>query len=258
MNALPSSLADLQHWLLEGITQPEGVDQVAINDTILPSHQQTSSERLAVYQHAYLGRLLNVLRELLPCTRFAVGDDLFDQFAAGYLRRYPPHSYTLGRLADRWVDYLDETRPPDADWGAFVVELSRLEQAIDRIFDGPGPEGLPLFSLPPKADANLRLTFVPSFELHAFQFPVSTYFTAWKAGEEPAWPGRQDQFIALLRRDYVVRRFELTHGQFELLTAISRGRSLAESLAAIASPAPADVQSWFTLWSASGFFTATR
>ena len=254
MSGIPSTLSNLQHWLLEGITRPDGVDPIAIDDAILRSQQQTSSERLAVYQHAYVARLLEVLRELFPCTRFAVGDDLFDQFAAGYLRRYPPHSYTLGRLADRWVEYLDETRPADADWGGFIVEVARLEQAIDRVFDGPGPEALPPFSLPADAGGDLKLTFVPGFELHAFQFPITTYFTAWKAGEMPPWPGRSEQFIALFRRDYIVRRHELSREQFELLAALKRGSSLAESLAEIPDADPADVRSWFVQWTAAGFF----
>src|SRR5512145_302951 len=126
MSTSPLSLNNLQRGLLEAVTRPN-IDLRGFEDEILPSQQQTARERLAVYQHAYLARLLDVLRELFPCTLFAVGDDLFDQFAASYLRRYPPHSYTLGRLADQWVAYLDETRPPNADWGEFVVELSRLE-----------------------------------------------------------------------------------------------------------------------------------
>lgn len=254
MSGTPSPLSNLQHWLFEGITCPDGVGQGAIDDAILPSRQQTSAERLAVYQHAYLARLLEVLRELFPCTRFAVGDDLFDQFAAAYLRRYPPTSYTLGRLADHWALYLDETKPADADWGRFVVEVAQLEQAIDRVFDGPGPEALPPFSLPADAGGDLRLAFVPGLELHAFQFPITTYFTAWKAGEMPSWPDRREQFIALFRRDYIVRRHELSREQFELLAALMRGGSLAESLAEFPGADPADVRSWFAKWAAAGFF----
>ena len=254
MSGIASTLSNLQHWLLEGITRPDGVDPIAIDDAILRSQQQTSGERLAVYQHAYVARLLEVLRELFPCTRFTVGDDLFDQFAAGYLRRYPPTSYTLGRLADHWVDYLDQTKPADADWGKFVVEVARLEQAIDRVFDGPGPEALPQFSLPSDAGGDLKLTFVPGLEVHAFQFPVSAYFTAWKAGQQPAWPDCGEQFIALYRRDYIVRRHELSREQFELLSALKRGSSLVESLAEFPSVDPADIRSWFAHWAAAGFF----
>src|SRR5205823_13015976 len=149
-----SQLDQLQQWMLAAIAQPDGIDATRLEETILPSRQQSAGQRLAVYSHAYVARLLDVLRELFPCTRFAVGDELFDQFAAGYLQAHPPHSYTLADLANKLADYLDATRP--ADWGSFVVELVRLEQAIDRIFDGPGPEGLPPFVVTQDAGESLR------------------------------------------------------------------------------------------------------
>lgn len=245
---------DLQRWLLDSITQPERAEPAAIESAILPSRRQSAAERLAVYQHAYVARLLEVLRELFPCTRFAVGDELFDEFAAGYLRRDPPHSYTLGRLADRWADYLDETRPADADWSGFLVELARLEQAIDRIFDGPGPEDLPPFELPLGATDDLQLSLSPGFELHAFAFPVSAYYTSWKSGGQPNWPQRLEQFVALWRRDYVVRRLELDPVQYNVLAAIARGRALAESLECAGAATPGQVRAWFTSWAAAGLF----
>ncbi|HEX5103463.1 MAG TPA: DNA-binding domain-containing protein [Pirellulaceae bacterium] len=256
MNVSVQSLGELQHWLLDAITLPEDADPAGVAAAIVPSRNQSSAERLAVYRHAYLARLLEVLRELFPCTRFAVGDELFDQFAAGYLQQYPPHSYTLARLADRWVEHLDETRPANAEWGRFIVELSRLEQAIDRIFDGPGPENLPPFTLPANASGDLQLSFVPGFELNAFQFPISDFYTAWKAGEHPSWPTPREQFLALFRRDHIVRRHELSREQYALLSAIQRGQTLGRSLGELRDYTPERIRRWFTNWSASRFFAS--
>jgi hypothetical protein len=259
------SLDELQRWMLNAVTDPpRSATDREVERTILPSHQQSAAERLAVYQNAYLARLLEVLREQFPCTRFAVGDELFDQFAAGYLQAHPPHSYTLARLADDLADYLNATRP--ADWGAFLVELVRLEQAIDRIFDGPGPEGAKPFEFPAEASESLRLTFVPGFELYAFRYPVSAYYTEWKASREPAWPEPREQFVALLRRDYIVRRYELSREQYELLQSLRAGRALGESLSFLGQPGRpshdetlldelvADLRDWFARWTADGFF----
>jgi hypothetical protein len=244
--------------MLGAITDRANADPHGLNDIVLPSRQQSPGERLAVYTHAYFARLIEVLRELFPCTRFAVGDELFDQFLLGYVKRHPPRSYTLARLADRLVEYLDTSRP--ADWGQFIVELARLEQAIDRIFDGPGPEALPPFSLPPDADRTIRLLFVPGFELHAFEHPVSAFYTDWKADRQPSWPNRRPQFVALFRRDYIVRRYELSGTQYELLLALHGGATLGEALAsASTSNAKSDVLvsevgGWFTTWAAEPFF----
>lgn len=228
---------------------------------ILPSRRQTAVERMAVYSSAYFARLLEVLRELFPCLRYAIGDELFDTFAVEYLQAHPPASYTLHRLADRYADFLEATRPADDHSLAFVVDLARLEHAIDQVFDGPGPEtGSKILSAGGGVADGGRLSLVPGLRLLAFRFPVSSYFTAWKAGHQPEWPAADAQFVALLRRDYIVRRHELSSVQFELLGYIAAGQSLEDSLAAIAAHASSidglagDVQRWFTRWSASGFF----
>ncbi len=258
----PLPLDDLQRWMLAAITQPAGVDRVAqLDEVILPSRQQSAAERLAVYSIAYFARLLEVLRDLFPCLRFAVGDELFDQFAVEYLQAHPPSSYTLHRLADRFAEFLEATRPRDDDSMAFVVDLARLEHALDEVFDGPGPEEAPKKDSRPLFNGSMPLALVPGLRLLAVRFPVSTYFTAWKASTNPRWPAASEQFVALLRRDYIVRRYELSRLEFDLLSHLAVGKSLDDSLAAIAAQAPSlddlagDVQRWFTHWSAEGFFS---
>jgi hypothetical protein len=250
-------LKRLQQWLFGAVTSPVGANDVERH--LLPSLRQPADARLAVYQKAYIARLLEVLQSVFPCTRFAVGQDLFDEFGTGYIQTHPPRSYTLAHLADKFADYLESTRP--ADWGAFVVELVRLEQAIDRVFDAPGAEELPPFSLPDSVDASLKLRLVPGFELRRFEYPVSQYYTDWKAGRESAWPEAREQCVALLRREYVVRRYELTAVQHSLLAAIQSGAALGEALAAAVHQSGREidslttqVQDWFEFWAAERFF----
>jgi len=264
-----AELQKLQHWLLSAITLRD--DQSAATETasiITASRQQSPAERLNVYRHAYFARLLDVLRELFPCLRFAIGDELFDQFALGYLERHPPRSYTLTALADRLVEHLDETRPTGAAWGEFIVELARLEQAIDRIFDGPGPELQPPFVLPAEATGDMRLSLAPGFELHAFAFPISTCYSDWKANQRPQWPQPEQQFLALFRRDYIVRRLELEPMQYEILRSLVAGDTVAAAIAQAfesGGPYPSDesegaatIRRWFTAWAAAGIFAAAR
>lgn len=263
MTAGQPKLAELQQWFLDAVTQIQPAsDPAAVNRAVTASRSQTPAERLEVYRRAYFARLLEVLREQFPCTRFAVGDELFDQFALGYLERYPPRGYTLGRLAERLVEHLHKSRPANAAWGGFVVELAALEQAIDRIFDGPGPERLLPFELPADATGDLHLRLVPGFELHAFTHPVSTFFTQWKAGEQPAWPQPEPQFVALFRRDYIVRRLELTAMQHVILQGLIAEQTVAEAVSAAASEAINDhspdlavsVRESFLHWAAAGIF----
>jgi hypothetical protein len=63
-----------------------------------------------------------------------------------------------------------------------------------------------------------------------------------------------------LRRDFVVRRYELTGAQHELLRTLAAGGTIGEALEAAAEVEAdfdallARVASWFRQWAAEGFF----
>ena len=200
MSIDPRPLDSLQRWMQEVITHPlgikAGIDSGAaqeeidtsvadIESVIQRSKACTSVERLAVYGNAYYARLLECMRELFPATMLAVGEEAFDQFTLEYLQVYPPHSYTLEHLSDRFVDFLEETRPADeaesADepapsWPEFVVDLARLELAIENVFDGPGVEQQPKLSaeelqaISPDDWPRARINVAPCLKLLALRF----------------------------------------------------------------------------------------
>ena len=277
------SLAQLQRWLLAVITHPGGVEEGTsstaaqqeiclppekLASIIPPSSQQTSEERLGVYAAAYFMRLVDCLREFFPCLRYAMGAEVFAQFALGYLQKYPSRSYTLNRLADQFADFLQETKPREssaASWEEFFIDLARLEHAIEETFDAAGPETSPSAEPPHEPlDPQSVLDFVPGFRLLSFRFPVSSYYTSWKQDEQPELPPPGEQYLALFRRDYIVRRLELSPVQHELLTFLHVGKTLEESLAQIAPAAIAagasaeslinDVRTWFEQWTRVGVF----
>ena len=282
----PPNLEQLQRWLLAAITHPAGVRAGVLSDdaqqqftltldgleqVVLPSRRMSAEQRLAVYQQAYFGRLIAALKEFFPCLAESLGEEVFAQFAVGYLQRYPSGSYTLHRIADRFVHFLEETRPGDAtaanDWTGFWIDLARLELAIDRVFDAPGPEREPrlgheqLASIPAEQWPEAKLKLAAGMELLQFQFPVGEYYSRWKRDERAEVPRPQPAFAALLRRDYVVRRYELTAAQHRLLSSLATGESVGEAIAAAAEVEPdlealaANLQSWFRDWAAEGFFS---
>ena len=128
MNATAKQLSSLQQWMQTVITHPGGVMAGAasaeghsteengldsLNEKILPSRALTSVQRLEIYHRAYYARLMECLREFFPALTQAIGPDAFDEFAFGYLQKYPPQTYTLNHLADRFVQFLQETKPTD-------------------------------------------------------------------------------------------------------------------------------------------------
>jgi len=233
---------------------------------VLPSTRQSASDRLAVYQHAYFARLIDCLRELFPVLVATLGRDDFDRFAAEYLVHYPPPSYTLNHLADRFIDYLMETRPDVSSpgWPDFLIDLARVEHTIDQVFDGPGIEESPpldvnqLSALSPDELLALRFVPAPCLRLLDLRFPVNDYYTSIRRGESPPWPPPARSCLAITRREYVVRRVPLEQPEYQVLAALVGGRTLGEALAAAEPLSPLQVKTWFTDWGRLGLLAGYR
>lgn len=284
-----SHLARVQRWMQAVISHPGGIGSGVESDearrhlavlpdeierVIAPSEQMSGEERLAIYARAYFARLLECMRSVFPCTLETLGEDAFDELALGYLERYPSRSYTLDRLGAEFARYLEETRPdldergrPTETWPDFLIELAGLERAIGEVFDGPGSEGRPLLATDDlraiSADRwpQARLVTSPCLRLLALKFPLNDYFTAVRNGESPEIPEPADSYLALTRREYVVRRHALKRPQFELLGALAGGETIGTAIERAARVSPeaiellaADLERWFREWTAAGFF----
>jgi hypothetical protein len=266
-------LEAIQRWM-QGVIMNAGAapaDEEELRRTLTRSRQLTAAERLAIYHNAYHARLLECLREEFPVLRQALGEETFDAFAFGYLVAYPSRSYTLTQLGTRFAQYLAETCPAEADggqagWAAFVIDLATLEWTFSEVFDGPGVEGEPLFdaaalaALSPERWLQTRLAPVPCLRLLRLRTPAHEYYAAARDGQEPAPPAPRDTFLAVTRREYVVRHHALHAAEFAVLGALVAERPVAEALAGaaglLAGDAAALLGGWFQRWAANGFFRA--
>ena len=284
-NASPLNI--LQRWMQTVIVHPHGIEAgVASSEAtdliddnveavILPSSQQTSLDRLRIYGNAYFGRLLECLRSQYPAVRHAAGDAAFDGLAFGYLVSHPSQTYTLAALGKSFESYLRQTRPArseestsDAfDFADFLIDLARLETVYNEVFDGPGPERVASLSadaltgLTPEQFADSVLKCHACVRLLELHFPVHEYATAVRRGAVPAPPVARTVWLVVTRRDYVVRRFELTQPQYQLLSALSQNRTVGEALQVLCSDPKfgpgtlkEDLQTWFRDWTAAPLF----
>jgi hypothetical protein len=283
------TLDRLQNWFQSAITHPDGVRQGVASargdidigpedaEAVLTRSKALSAlDRLAVYGHAYYARLLDCLREEYPVLKTALGEEVFDAFAAEYLQRFPSRSYTLFELGTRFPQFLRDTRPaseagaegsaPGPDWPDFLIDLATLELAFNEVFDGPGIEGKPILdtaairAIPPDDLPDARLVPAPCLRVLALSYPVHTYFTAVRRAEAAPFPDPAETFLALTRQRYVVRHFELSKPAHALLSALLRGEPLGAAIGAAAAlgddPAALEPQlaAWFADWAAQGFF----
>ena len=286
-------LARVQRWMQTAIAHPAGVeeginsaaarqeidiDSAEVENVLTRSQAQTALERLSIYGSAYYARLLECLREEFPVLLHALGEDIFDGFAVGYLQAYPSRSYTLFKLATDFPRYLAETSHEasadtdgSASWPHFLIDLATLEVAFNEVFDGPGIESTRLLdvdqlaAVPKERLPEARLVGVPCLRLLAFRYPVHTYFTAVRRKEEVEYPAPADTFLAVTRRHFVVRHYELSRPAYTLLSALLAGRPIGEAIqtaAAVAGPdldhLAANLRQWFHDWAAEGFFQSVE
>jgi hypothetical protein len=280
----PFDLDQLQRWMQAVIVHPQGVsvgvaspeaqrhlalDLEGIETVIAPSQSQSSAERLAIYSQAYYARLLECLRAEFPVLCEAIGQDLFDRFAVGYLQSHPSRSYTLGLLGANFAAYLRDTRPKsdDTGWPDFLIDLATLEWNFSEVFDGPGVEGQPLLdaremqSLPAELWPEARLVPVPCLRLIALEYPVQQLYRAIRQRQPAAPCEPRATWLAISRREFVVRHYELTCPQYQLLSDVLAGRCVGDAICRAADSVPGDfdafardLQAWFQLWTAEGFF----
>jgi hypothetical protein len=286
-------LGQIQRWMQAAIMHPvgvaEGIASAAARrhidvgpdeaETVVTrSRALTALERLSIYSYAYYARLLECLREEFPVLTHALGQDVFDAFAVGYLQQYPSLSYTLFQLAANFPRYLAETRPEEdeaeglpADWPDFLIDLATLELTFNEVFDGPGVEGEDLLdagqleSLSPECLLEARLVGVPCLRLLSLRHPVHNYFTAVRRHEDPGPSLPAETWLAVTRRRYVVRHYELSGPAYQLLNALlageSVGRAISRAVEAVGPDLehlPANLWMWFHDWAAQGFFRAVE
>jgi len=264
----------------EAIVSPQAqayyaLDLASLDGVIAPSRALNSAQRLEIYVDAYFARLMECLAEEFAATRYAVGQDLFDALAFGYLQAFPSRSYTLHDLGGSFPNYLRDTRLHEHDapagapgnWGDFIVDLATFERSQREIFDGPGIERMEtsdwpsLQDLPPDQLAALRLTPAPCLRLHVIDHPVHDYWLQHKAGDDPCVPDQGVTYLALHRRDYQVQRHDLAESQYRLLASLVAGQTLQHALSLAATHDDSGtlarhLSAWFATWRHEGFFTA--
>ncbi|MBI1371698.1 MAG: hypothetical protein GC159_02915 [Phycisphaera sp.] len=260
-----------------------------LEQIVTRSEKLTAAERLGVYANAYYARLLECLGESFPMLRRAIGRDAFDGFAFEYLQHHPSQSYTLDRLADAFPRFLAETRPDLDDAGRapdepgfadFLIELATLELTIAEVFDGPGVEGRAVLdaaavrAIPTERWPDARLITSPCLRLLRFRHLVNAWYTDARAacddgrGDDhdaadatPEPPTVADEYVAIARRDYVVRRLTLIAPQHALLDTLQRGGTVGDAIAAAVdatdmpdSDLAKSLQHWFAEWAEAQLF----
>jgi hypothetical protein len=261
-----------QHWMQTVIMHP-GTNQEAVASRkaqalvskrlfprlVLRSKTLDSYQRIGIYRDMYLARLREALASDYGALLHFLGDEAFTELVAGYVEAHPSQSYTLNRLGDHLSEYIrSASRLPRRE---FLYDLARLELAMSQLFDAaesPVLKRKTIANIPPEAWETARLKPIEAFRLLAFRYPVNAYLKSVRDRTAHPSTRRKNNWVVIFRRNYTLRRLDLTRPAYELLSSLADGIPLGKALSRVARhrKAVSEVQlfSWFRDWVANGLF----
>ncbi|HML27802.1 MAG TPA: DNA-binding domain-containing protein [Hyphomicrobium sp.] len=158
-------------------------DDAVLNE-LLDNSRTGRSVLFGVYRHAYVARLVEVVRNDHPLLSSHLGDDTFREIARAYVAACPSHTQNARWFSDRLPDHLAEAHPDKPH----LAELAALERALNDAFDAPDREPLALSDLaaiPAENWSDLVFEPHPSARRLAFTSNAHALWLALKNGEPP-------------------------------------------------------------------------
>lgn len=260
----------------------------AAAEFIKPNDRLSSFERLEIYNRQYWFRLLDCLHDDYPGVRAVLGTKKFTRLATAYLTKYQSNSYTLRDLGDRLEQFIREEPAWTTPNELLAADMAHFEWAQTLAFDGPSKRPLAADDILGTSPDELTLCLQPYLSLLILNYAVDDFLIAVKKHEEDALraeasnavhsaprgsgrrkpvrlPKKQPVFLAVHRYDNQVYSKRLEPEQYQILTAIGRGETVAAACeAAITQSTKTDlnwtdtVKSWFDTWTALGWFSLPR
>ncbi|MBS0249444.1 MAG: putative DNA-binding domain-containing protein [Proteobacteria bacterium] len=174
------TLSEMQAAFQRAVMQS---DDAVLNE-LLDNSRTDRTVLFGVYRHAYVARLVEVLRNDHPLLYAYLGDEAFNEIAKAYVAACPSRNQNARWFSHRLPDFLSETRTDAAQLG----ELAALERALNDAFDAPDTEPLALSDLaavPPERWSDLVFCPHPSARRLALMSNAHGLWLALKNNETP-------------------------------------------------------------------------
>lgn len=144
----------------------------------------SGQQRLEVYVHAYVLRLLEIMQDDYPALRKVIGEQRFDALARAYIAAQPSTTHSIRWFGRQFSQFIRRrrTRP------AWVAELAQFEWALSGVLDAadaPAMTGEAMAAIPGEQWPHFAPELVPSVRLLrlAWNTPDVLQATAADAGE---------------------------------------------------------------------------
>jgi len=186
---------------------------------LVEAGRASAETRMAVYVHAYVARIADVLEAEYPklATRLALRE-----LVAAYLRAYPPAHPSLREVGQHLARFLGDRGEPQ-----HLVDLARLERARLEAFDG-GRDTEPLSrasleALGPAAFPELVLRLVPAARIVELATNADDIWDALENDATAPEPLVAQRCVLVWRRDTTVVHRTLAADEGPLVRAIATG-----------------------------------
>ena len=266
-----------QRWLQAVIVHPGTDDEAVASDEasseishdvaeiVLASKTLQPCERTGIYRGMYSVRLKEALGADYPGLLHCLGPERFADLVAGYVQKYPSRSYKLNRWGDRLPRYIQESE--GLSQKRFLYDLAFLELAMTEVFDeqeSPVLSEAEIAEVQPDAWVRARLRPIAAFRLLAFQYPVHEVIHAFKEKRPCPRIGRKSTWVVIFRRNYSLRRLDLTQPAYELLNRLAGGLPVGEAISSAylsqreGGADDKQLYEWIHLWVSAGLFRSVE
>jgi len=237
-------------------------DDAVLNE-ILDNSRTNRGVLLGVYRHAYVARLIEVVRNDHPFLNRLLGDAELSDLARAYIAASPSRNRNARWFSHGFPDFIAKTHPDQLH----VAELAALERALNDAFDAPDAEPLALADLaavPPELWSNLVFTPHPS----AARLTLTTNaHSLWLALKDEKAPPEVETFetpetVLVWRREATPRLRRASGEEAMMWTEAAKGLSfgaLCELVATYDDPdtAPLRAAQYLQGWITSGLLAKT-
>lgn len=182
--------------------------------------------RLAIYRNACAMRFRETIETDHEILGLYLGDDLFDEMVAGYVKTNPLKVRSLRQYADALPGFLAKTEPfvqhPQ------IAELARFERLLLTAFDAADYARVTLReleSVQPAEWPQMQFRFHPSFQLFYSEWQAVPIWQALKSNQAPPEPGNIKSIWAVWRNSELLTEFRsITKEEHALLLAALAGK----------------------------------
>lgn len=198
--------------------------------------------RLNIYGNAYRTRLRETIETDHSLSGDYLGDELFDQMAAGYIEECASKHRSLRHFGDDLADYL-ATHAPFQEHPQ-ISELVRFERLLLTAFDAADSERAGVESLT-SIDANhwptIKLQFHPSVQMFSSHWNAVNIWQALKQEQTPPAPIKNFNHWALWRNAELLTEFHhCTDAEFCCYEFFAAGETFADVCDALLNILPED------------------